>query len=596
MPPSSSLTVSSIHSLERLILSDRQHSNELLKLLDFICSKETNEQKSISEALQATHRCFVHFSLSSFTLSPPSSSSSALDRLSVWLVKNFHRFVDSLFSFLSYPNPAIALVALRSLFHWISFECSQTLASSSSIASSTEISHYFLSSSHLFSRLLRLFLSMPNELYNDTIHMELFGPFIGGCDDLRYYALKLFVEFCEQQKVSSSSELRIDHGNFSLNGLKFLQEFSHLRSKFTSQLHLSSVIQLNFLPEDQYFSKYHRLLSTAWFHYLTLNHSIGQMKAILSIMNETIFPVVSSPLLLADFLSDSFQQGGVLSVLSLDSLFTLISKYNLDYPQFYKRLYSLLDSKLYYMKYRVRFFHLLTKCLTSSYLPVMMVASFVKRLARLSLSIPPNGICFNLTVIFNLLRKHTALKTLIHREFEAAQREKQAGIQLTEFLAKRKRELEQEAEQQEKGEQEKQEEVQEQKTKKRSKKQKKNEEEKEEQTEQEKKEETISESLVTNENGADPFLETENDPLKTRAAESSLWELATLKNHYCPSVAQLAVLFEAENAPKRSLEVEPVIVQTSERLFTAELDRRKNQKTHLAYEKPETFAGTWKII
>lgn len=39
---------------------------------------------------------------------------------------------------------------------------------------------------------------------------------------------------------------------------------------------------------------------------------------------------------------------------------------------------------------------------------------------------------------------------------------------------------------------------------------------------------------------ADPFLMDEPDPLKSRALESSLWELDLLKNHVQPKVAAAA--------------------------------------------------------
>jgi hypothetical protein len=36
--------------------------------------------------------------------------------------------------------------------------------------------------------------------------------------------------------------------------------------------------------------------------------------------------------------------------------------------------------------------------------------------------------------------------------------------------------------------------------------------------------------------GEDPYLEDEGDPAQSRAVESSLWEMETLRNHYCPQV------------------------------------------------------------
>ena len=41
--------------------------------------------------------------------------------------------------------------------------------------------------------------------------------------------------------------------------------------------------------------------------------------------------------------------------------------------------------------------------------------------------------------------------------------------------------------------------------------------------------------------GEDVFLEDESDPAKSRALESSLWEVASLRNHYCPQVSPFAL-------------------------------------------------------
>ena len=36
--------------------------------------------------------------------------------------------------------------------------------------------------------------------------------------------------------------------------------------------------------------------------------------------------------------------------------------------------------------------------------------------------------------------------------------------------------------------------------------------------------------------GVDPYDANEEDPAKSKAVESSLWELQALRNHYCPQV------------------------------------------------------------
>ena len=70
-----------------------------------------------------------------------------------------------------------------------------------------------------------------------------------------------------------------------------------------------------------------------------------------------------------------------------------------DYPQFYTKLYDVLDANVFLVRYRSRFFELLHICLVSSTkLPVYLSASFAKRLGRLSLAAPPSGALLAITV------------------------------------------------------------------------------------------------------------------------------------------------------------------------------------------------------
>lgn len=59
--------------------------------------------------------------------------------------------------------------------------------------------------------------------------------------------------------------------------------------------------------------------------------------------------------------------GGPLGLLALNGLFILIRDYNLDYPDFYDRLYAMLDRSVLHVKYRSRFFRLAETFLSSSY-------------------------------------------------------------------------------------------------------------------------------------------------------------------------------------------------------------------------------------
>ncbi|EIW68520.1 hypothetical protein TREMEDRAFT_74076 [Tremella mesenterica DSM 1558] len=117
----------------------------------------------------------------------------------------------------------------------------------------------------------------------------------------------------------------------------------------------------------------------------------------------------------ADWLGALVDKGGVEGMLAMNGLYVLMTKYNLDYPQFYKRLYGMLDNEVLHVKYRARFFRLLDTFLASPLLPATMIASFIKRLAQLSLFSPPAGIIMIVPFIYNLFKRHPGCMIMIQR-------------------------------------------------------------------------------------------------------------------------------------------------------------------------------------
>ncbi|KAL9586289.1 MAG: hypothetical protein Q9212_001007 [Teloschistes hypoglaucus] len=155
-----------------------------------------------------------------------------------------------------------------------------------------------------------------------------------------------------------------------------------------------------------------------WLKILNKDLTKHQRKNILGLVSHQIAPWFTRVELLMDFLTDSFNAGGSLSLLALSGLFHLMQEKNLDYPQFYTKLYSLLSSEILHSKHRSRFFRLLNIFLSSTHLPAAMVASFIKRLARLSLCAPPSGIVVVVPWIYNILKSHPRCTFMIHRKPE----------------------------------------------------------------------------------------------------------------------------------------------------------------------------------
>nr|XP_019937315.1 PREDICTED: nucleolar complex protein 4 homolog [Paralichthys olivaceus] len=162
-------------------------------------------------------------------------------------------------------------------------------------------------------------------------------------------------------------------------------------------------------------NEHKRVFERMWLGFLKYKLPSSMYKQILVILHDSILPHMSKPTLMIDFLTAAYDVGGAISLLALNGLFILIHQHNLDYPDFYKKLYNLLEPSIFHVKYRARFFYLVNLFLSSSHLPVYLVAAFAKRLARLSLTAPPAALLIVLPFIYNLIRRHPSCRVLIHK-------------------------------------------------------------------------------------------------------------------------------------------------------------------------------------
>jgi U3 small nucleolar RNA-associated protein 19 len=126
-------------------------------------------------------------------------------------------------------------------------------------------------------------------------------------------------------------------------------------------------------------------------------------------------PSLRNPMLLADYLTQSYRVGGVVAVLALESLFHLIMHHNLDYPDFFRSLYRLCTVEVFSARYRVTFMKLLNASLKSVNIPAYVAAAFAKRLAHLALHTPSPNAPFCIAQCTWLLRQHPQTQPLIHR-------------------------------------------------------------------------------------------------------------------------------------------------------------------------------------
>lgn len=257
-----------------------------------------------------------------------------------------------------------------------------------------------------------------------------------------------------------------------------------------------------------------------WISFLQMDLPLDIYKKVLVKMEKDLIPNMPNPLLLSDFLTDSYNQGGVTSVMALNGLFVLITMYGLEYPLYYQRLYSLFEPSIYFAKYRARFFELLDASLNSSHLPSYLASSFAKKIARSSLSSPPSGCLVAIAFIHNLLRRHPTINVLVHRP--TLEKTKKTDESEEDEDTVNNVDSEEEGEGEEEGGREEGEEG--------------------EDSQQGKREEIGGGEKL----GKDPYDPLEPDLAKCKALESSLWEIETLRNHYCPAVSRFVSSLETD--------------------------------------------------
>jgi len=258
---------------------------------------------------------------------------------------------------------------------------------------------------------------------------------------------------------------------------------------------------------EEDYDKLRKCFGTVWINILRCKFNLDQYKRTLIMLNEKVIPLLPQPLLLTDFLLNSFDVGGAISMLALSGVFTLITKYNLEFADFYKKLYQLFTVDIFFVKYKARFFHLSDVFLSSTHLPQTIVASFVKRLARIALHAPNHTIPMAIKFIHNLLHRHRGLTTLL----DAPDRH----------------------------------------------------------------------DLKT-----DPFLAEQNDPAKTNATESSLWEIKTLSMHLLPSVSSVAKDLVDKGVKETEKDLSDLLETTHADIMDTELKKKVFVNVPINWEPP----------
>lgn len=268
----------------------------------------------------------------------------------------------------------------------------------------------------VFMDFLKAVMVCPHRNVVDIIFSELQSP-LSEYDDLRYYFYVQVVTIVKSEEQLSLKQSKRMSNNLVNILLALNNSFPKTNEDLKSfYLGRPQNISKKSLKTGSPFklSSHQVAFQKCWLQVLRLPQTPQQYKSVLAVLHQKIIPNMIKPQLLLDYLTDSYNNGGSTAILALNGLFSLIQKYNLDYPDFYTKLYALFDSSILYVKYRSRFFRLVDLFLSSTHLPATIVASFIKRISRLALYAPPAAIVACIPFIYNQLKRHPTCMIMIH--------------------------------------------------------------------------------------------------------------------------------------------------------------------------------------
>ncbi|XP_053313378.1 nucleolar complex protein 4 homolog [Spea bombifrons] len=484
------------------VLESRGNANNVFDILEYL---ESDKEEEVQAAIRTCSKLFgallekrdLHVgSLPAEDESLPDTF-SAEDKYKIWMRHRYRSCVNCLVGLMHQFSFQVQELALCTLMKFVQLEGKFPLEDAKWKAAS------------IFPRdLLRYVVNgLLHEEADATKLISRFQEYLE-YDDIRYHTMTLINDsIARVHSKSKESVLPVFQNNLFclISSINMPMEESALSNFLVAEKEKQDDWKLAKLKEHK------KVFEKVWMHFLKYRLPVGLYKKVLMILHESILPHMTKPTLMIDFLTAAYDVGGAISLLALNGLFVLIHQHNLEYPDFYKKLYSLLDPSVFHVKYRARFFHLADLFLSSTHLPVYLVAAFAKRLARLSLTAPPQVLLMIIPFICNLIRRHPACRPLLHRpSFEG---------ELT----------------------------------------------------------------------SDPYIMEEQDPAKSHALESSLWELETLQKHYHPDVVRAAnVIFRALST--QEADISDLLELSSYELFQKEV-KKKFKAVPLEFEPVRGILG-----
>jgi U3 small nucleolar RNA-associated protein 19 len=413
-------TIEGLKTKASEVIESKSHANHLLDILNSLESQDSE----ISDASQRSlTRIFDHF-LVTKTMAEEAVEGQAMTEFKNWARDCYSQTKQGFINIMTTSESTVSQeLALVNSMKLLATEGKYPMEPVS------ETSPYFPSKSLL--DIVEAIITPPRAMdllisrYQEYIEYH----------DVKYHTLKALHSILKQRREDiASGDVDPDDETFTSNTFNMLSSIQFpilgkkpkkkkkMNGKQRPQAHfgidtdlLCDPVIVDMPRFELNYEKAADLFASVWLLFLSFKIPVKLYRNILIGLDDNVMPHFRNPLSLSDFLIDSFSVGGSVSLLALSSLFILIQKCNLEYPDFYSKVYSMLEPNILWVKYRSKFFYWTDIFLSSTHLPIYLVAAFVKKLSRLALTAPTEALLVMIPLIGNLLVRHKGLAELLNR-------------------------------------------------------------------------------------------------------------------------------------------------------------------------------------
>ncbi|CAI7590665.1 unnamed protein product [Penicillium bialowiezense] len=380
--------LATIQELENQIAESRKHYNNIATLISMLNVEKSAETPELAVAVSLC-RVFGRL-IAGGNLTESSRAAENEKIVAAWLKERCIEYQNALLAIMRQADPSSQITALTLSMRLLKERIAHIPGAENNVWSTGFFKE--------------IFTAVIEAHSGQDLQSEFLTKFVKEFEDVRYYTFAQIGDYASTKRSSETLETLITILQTCDVAPGAEYKFENFYAKRDTKN--KRVVSAN---------SHKKQAQEAWLAILRNNLSQSQRKGLLRMMVHNIEPWFQRPELLMDFLTDSYNVGGATSLLALSGLFYLIQEKNLDYPQFYAKLYSLLDADLLHSKHRSRFFRLLNTFLSSTHLPATLVASFIKRLARLALNAPPSAIVVIVPFMYNFFKSHPTTSFMLHR-------------------------------------------------------------------------------------------------------------------------------------------------------------------------------------